>query len=86
MKNKLSAFILSSLILSVVGCGPTKLELTFEVKEKEILATNFGLESDNVELEEAITELEDANGELEEVNAELEEVITELEIDKDDEE
>ena len=85
MKNKLLAFILCNLILFVVGCGPTKLELIFEVKEKEIVATNFGLEADkseleeaNVELEEAITELEEANAELEEANVELEEAITEL--------
>ena len=58
MKNKLLAFILCTLVVFVFGCGPTKLELIFEVKEKEIVATNFGLEADNVELEEAFTELE----------------------------
>ena len=79
MKNKLLAFILCNLILFVVGCGPTKLELIFEVKEKEIVATNFGLETDNAEFEEAITELEEANAELEDANAELEDAITELE-------
>ena len=79
MKNKLLAFILCTLIVFVIGCGPTKLELIFEVKDKEIVATNFGLETDNAELEEAITELE-------ETNAELEEAFTELETDNDDEE
>ena len=86
MKNKLLAFILCTLIVFVSGCGPTKLELIFEVKEKEIVATNFGLEADNLELEEAVTEpdeanveLEEAVTELEEANAELEEAITELE-------
>ena len=61
MKNKLLAFILCTLILFVVGCGPTKLELISEVKDKEIVAINFGLEADNVELEEAITEIEESN-------------------------
>jgi hypothetical protein len=78
MKNKLLSFILSTLIVFVIGCGPTKLELIFEVKDKEIVATNFGLETDNAELEEAITELE-------ETNIELEAAITELEADDDNE-
>ena len=93
MKNKLLAFLLSTLVFFVVACGPTKLELIFEVKEKQIVATNFGLEEANVELEEAIIELEEANAELEEAiteleetNAELEEALTELETDNDDEE
>ena len=79
MKNKLLAFILCTLVVFVFGCGPTKLELIFEVKEKEIVATNFGLEADNVELEEAFSELEEANVELEETVAELEEANVELE-------
>lgn len=93
MKNKLIAFLLSTLVFFVVACGPTKLELIFEVKEKQIVATNFGLEEANVELEEAFAELEEANfeleeanAELEETNAELEEAFTELETDNDDEE
>ena len=79
MNNKFLAFILCILVVFVVGCGSTKLELIFEVKDKEIVATNFGPETDNAELEEAITELE-------ETNAELEEAFTELETDNDDEE
>ena len=88
MKNKFSVFILCTLIVFVIGCGPTKLELIFEVKEKGIVATNFGLEADNAELEEAnaeleeaIVELEEAITELEESNIELEAAITELEVD-----
>ena len=69
MKNKLLAFILCTLILFIVGCGSTEIGLIFEVKEKETVATNFGLEADNAELEEA--------------NVELEEAITELEADND---
>ena len=90
MKNKFLAFILCTLVVFVIGCGPTKLELIFEVKEKGIVTTNFGLEADNAELEEANAELEGANAELEEAFAELEEAnvtleaaITELETDKD---
>ena len=86
MKNKFLASILCILVVFVIGCGPTKLELIFEVKEKGIVATNFGLEADNAELEEAVIELEEANveleeavTELEEANIELEEAITELE-------
>ena len=79
MKNKFLAFILCTLIVFVIGCGPTKLELIFEVKEKEIVATNFGLEADIAELEEAVVELEEYNAELEEANIELEEAVTELE-------
>ena len=85
MKNKLLAFILCTLIVFLSGCGPTKLELIFEVKEKEIVATNFGLEANaeleeaNAELEEAYAELEEAYVELEEANAELEEANAELE-------
>ena len=79
MKDKFLAFIFCILVVFVIGCGPTKLELIFEVKEKGILATNFGLEADNVEFEQANDELEEAFIELEESNAELEEAITELE-------
>ena len=93
MKNKFLAFILCSLVVFVFGCGPTKLELIFEVKDKEIVATNFGLETDHLELEEAVTEpdeanveLEEAITELEEANVELEAAITELETDNDDNE
>ena len=79
MKNKLLAFILCTLIVFVSGCGSTKLELIFEVKEKEIVATNFGLEADNAEIEEAYVELEEAYVELEEAYVELEEAYVELE-------
>ena len=79
MKNKFLAFILCTLIVFVIGCGPTKLELIFEVKEKGIVATNFGLGADNAELEEAVIELEEANVELEEAVIELEEANVELE-------
>ena len=85
MKNKSLAFILCSLILFFVGCGPTKIGLIFEVNEKETIATSFGLEADNAELEEANAELEEANAELEEANAELEAAITELEADNNQE-
>ena len=85
MKNKLLVFILCTLIVFVVGCGPTKLELIFEVKEKGIVATNFGLKADNAELEEAVVELEEYNAELEESNIELEAAITELEAEYDNE-
>ena len=61
MKNKVLAFILCTLVVFTIGCGPTKLELIFEVKEEGIVATNFGLEeADNAELEEANVELEEA--------------------------
>ena len=86
MKNKFLAFILCTLVVFVIGCGPTKLELIFEVKDKEVVATNFGLEADDVELEEANVELEEAIAELEESNIELEAAITELETDNDNNE
>ena len=86
MKNKFLAFILCTLVVFVIGCGPTKLELIFEVKDKEVVATNFGLEADNAELEEANAELEEAVAELEEANVILEAAITELETDKDNNE
>ena len=92
MTNKLLAFTLCNLAFFVIGCGPTKLELIFEVKDKELVATNFGLEADNfeleeanAELEEAVAELEEAITELEEANAELEAAIMELEADYDNE-
>ena len=86
MKNKFLAIILCTLAVFVIGCGTTKLELIFEVKERGIVATNFGLEADNAELEEANAELEEAITELEESNIELEAAITELETDNDNNE